>query len=103
MIWGSRAGGERRGELAVPAPAAARWERRWLSLRGAAPRPEPNPSDLIPGLRFLQLRPLVVEMLNEAPARGGEGVFAGDRIRVAASDPPPVHAKGGIWGCETMA
>lgn len=77
--------------------------RRWLSLCGAAPQAEANPDDLIPCLGFLQLHPLLVEMPNEALAIGGECVFAGDHIGAVASDPPPVHAKGGIWGCETMA
>lgn len=78
-------------------------KRRWLSLRGAAPWAEANPDDLMPCLSLLQLLPLVVEVPNEAPTIGGEGVFAGDHIRAVASDPPPVHAKGGIWGCETAA
>lgn len=78
---------ERHGESAVPATGAALWE----------------PAMAQPPRGFLQLHPLLVEMPNEALAIGGECVFAGDHIGAVASDPPPVHAKGGIWGCETMA
>lgn len=71
-----------RGRSTVPATGVALWQAVMAQPWGCSSGRE--------------LLPLLVEVPNEAPAIGGEGVFAEDHIRAVASDPPPVHAKGGI-------
>lgn len=57
---------------AAPAPGAALWERPRGSSAGTA-----KPPELLPCPGSFRLLPALVEMPNEVPAAGGEGVFLG--------------------------